>query len=263
MKILILFITVLLLSDSINAQSDYSDYPTKSEAITIAIGNDSIAAYGMFAKGKEKKETVLLLHGLPGHERSLDLAQELRRHGRNVIYFNYRGAWGSQGEFLYSNCVEDVGKVIDFLSTTENSNTYKIKPNSFVLIGHSMGGGIALLSGANNDKVKKIAIYSPFVLDNATEETLNNATSFFKSLFMLNINLEHFKKDILSHKNHFQISHFKKALEQKHLLIFDENERNKYWISQLENAEYILMKTDHAFSSKRLELIDHVLKWID
>jgi len=263
MKNQTIVLVIILFCCNLYAQNNEKDYLAKSEAITITIGNDSIAAYGMFAKGKQKKETVILLHGLPGHERSLDLAQELRRHGRNVIYFNYRGAWGSQGEFLYSHCVEDVGKVIDFLSTTENSNKYKIKPNSFVLIGHSMGGGIALLSGANNNKVKKIAIYSPFVLDNATEETLNNATSFFKSLFMLNINLEHFKKDILSHKKRFQISHFKKALEQKHLLIFDENERNKNWISQLENAEYILMKTDHAFSSKRLELIDHVLKWID
>ena len=59
----------------------------------------------MLAAGKDKKETVLLLHGLPGNERNLDLAQELRRNGRNVIYFNYRGAWGSQGEFMFSNCL--------------------------------------------------------------------------------------------------------------------------------------------------------------
>jgi pimeloyl-ACP methyl ester carboxylesterase len=155
-------IFLLLFGYNSNAQNSNKSYPATSEEITITIGNDSIAAFGMFAAGKEKKETILLLHGLPGNERNLDLAQELRRNGRNVIYFNYRGAWGSQGEFMYSNCIEDVKKVMDFFSTSENSDKYKIKADSYILFGHSLGGGIALLSGAKDKRVKKIAIYSPF-----------------------------------------------------------------------------------------------------
>jgi len=59
-----------------NSQNSNNDYPATSEEIAIPIGKDSIAVFGMFAAGKEKKETVILLHGLPGNERSLDLAQE-------------------------------------------------------------------------------------------------------------------------------------------------------------------------------------------
>ena len=95
----LLTIVFLLFGYNIFSQESITEEPATSKGITISIGNDSIAAFALLAAGKEKKETVLLLHGRPGNERNLDLAQVLRRNGRNVIYFNYRGAWGSQGEF--------------------------------------------------------------------------------------------------------------------------------------------------------------------
>ncbi|MCB0461153.1 MAG: alpha/beta fold hydrolase [Flavobacteriaceae bacterium] len=248
---------------TLTAQVNKPEDSTKNIPISLKIENDTISVYALLAKGNEKKETVILLHGLPGHERNLDIAQELRRNGKNVIFFNYRGAWGSQGDFLYTQCIEDVGKILDFLSKPENAETYKIKPDAFVLFGHSMGGGIALLAGANDSRVQKIAVYSPYLLEGAAEESLNGAKSYFESLFMLNINFPEFKKDILSSKDQLKVLNFKQGLSQKHLLILDENERNKHWIDQLDNVEFILMETDHSFSDRRLELTDRVIKWID
>jgi hypothetical protein len=37
---------------------------------------------------------VLLLDGLPGHEKNLDLATDLRQIGLTCLYVHYRGAWG-------------------------------------------------------------------------------------------------------------------------------------------------------------------------
>ncbi len=256
-------IILLLFGYNLNAQNSSISYPATSEEITITIGNDSIAAFGMFAAGKEKKETILLLHGLPGNERNLDLAQELRRDGRNVIYFNYRGAWGSQGEFMYSNCIEDVKKVIDFFSTSENSDKYKIKTDSYILFGHSLGGGIALLSGAKDKRVKRIAIYSPFNVNTASKETLDWAKNYINGLFMLNVDSEKFIKELIDNQISYNPLNFKNELSEKSLLVLDENNRNKEWIEQIENVEYILMKTDHSFSDKRLELIEKVVKWIN
>lgn len=51
------------------------------------------------ASGAGPHPTVILLHGYPGNEKNLDLAQSLRREGWNVLFFHYRGAWGSEGEF--------------------------------------------------------------------------------------------------------------------------------------------------------------------
>jgi len=216
----------------------------------------------MFAAGKGKKETVLLLHGLPGNEKNLDLAQDLRRDGKNVIYFNYRGSWGSQGEFLYSNCIEDVKDVMDFFSTSENSEKYRIKTDSYILFGHSLGGGIALLSGAKDKRVKKIAIYSPFNVTPASHENLDWLKDYLDGCFMLNAESEKFIAELKENRNRFNLLNYKNELSKKKLLIIEDTERNKEWIEQLENYKYFLIKTDHSFSGKRLELIAKVAEWI-
>jgi pimeloyl-ACP methyl ester carboxylesterase len=221
----------------------------------------------MLAAGTERKETVLLLHGYPGNERSLDLAQELRRDGRNVIYFNYRGSWGSQGEFIYSNCIEDVKKVMDFFSTEENSEKYKVNPESFILIGHSMGGGIALISGAKDDRVQKIIGLSSWNIGehfrDADDELLERMRKHLKSQFMLNANPKRFIADLLENIETYSIANYKSQLDSKTILLLDENEKNKQWIEELGIEDYILMKTDHSFSDKRLELIEKISEWIN
>jgi pimeloyl-ACP methyl ester carboxylesterase len=46
------------------------------------------------AAGEGPHPNVLLLHGLPGNEQNIDLAQSMRRAGWNVLTFHYRGSWG-------------------------------------------------------------------------------------------------------------------------------------------------------------------------
>tara|TARA_B100000963_G_C22569718_1_gene645489 strand:+ start:123 stop:923 length:801 start_codon:yes stop_codon:yes gene_type:complete len=259
----IIFLLILFFTYPLTAQVSDIRYSTSNEEIIISIDSDSIATYAMLAAGTEKKETVILLHGLPGNERNLDLAQELRKNGFNVIYFNYRGAWGSQGEFSYANCLQDVSEVIDFFNKPENSEKYKIKTDSYILFGHSLGGGIALISGALDNRVKKIAVYSPFHIGTASDESLHWAYEYSKSLFMLELNPKKFYNELLTNKNIYNVVNYSKELLQKPLLILDENERNKIWIEKLKNVEYVLMQTDHSFSDKRSELITKVISWIN
>jgi len=77
-----------------------------------------LAGFIYKANGPRKHPTLLLLHGYPGNERNLDLAQVVRAHGWNVIYFDYRGSWGSQGQFSFKNCVKDVVNVVNFCKST-------------------------------------------------------------------------------------------------------------------------------------------------
>ena len=260
----ILFLSILvLIGPLLTAQSMSDSTPATSEEIFINIEGDTIAAFGLFAAGAELKETVLLLHGLPGNERNMDLAQQLRRDGRNVIYFNYRGSWGSQGEFLYSNCLKDIIAVMDFLDRPENATKYRIKKASYILFGHSTGGGLALLSGATDQRVKKIGMYSPWNVSTTSRENFLWLQGYLKGLFMLNIDAVKFTRELTDNLDAYDPLRFRQSLGEKHVLVVDENKRNKEWVEQIENVKYILMETDHSFSDKRLELIEAVSLWLD
>ena len=122
--------------------------PAGSTELFIPSGNSLVAGLIYSANGPQKHPTLLLLHGYPGNERNLDLAQVVRAHGWNVIYFDYRGSWGSQGKFSFKNCVEDVVNVVAFCKKYQDS--LKIDTSNMVLFGHSMGGWILPLKRYSN-----------------------------------------------------------------------------------------------------------------
>src|SRR5215467_7180350 len=122
-SLLLFFVFSLLVSSRVFAQSDTIvlkdiDWDAHSPAgmteLFIPSDNSLLAGFIYRANGPQKHPTLLLLHGYPGNERNLDLAQIVRAHGWNVIYFDYRGSWGSQGKFSFKNCVDDVVNVVAF-----------------------------------------------------------------------------------------------------------------------------------------------------
>jgi dipeptidyl aminopeptidase/acylaminoacyl peptidase len=85
------------------------------ESFEIPSHGASLNAFRYIAAGAGPHPVAVLLHGLPGNERNLDLAQDVRRAGWNVLYMDYRGSWGSQGDFSFSHSVEDVVAAITYL----------------------------------------------------------------------------------------------------------------------------------------------------
>lgn len=247
----------------------YSQSNSKAfnESLIISINQDSISAYAFIAKGAAPKETVILLHGLPGNEKNIDLAEKLRQDGKNVIYFNYRGSWGSQGQFLYSNCLEDISKVIDYLTNDIISKKLRIKKNSFCLLGHSLGGGIAVLHGVKDNRVKKIIALSAFnagyELNNDSFDELKSFQNYLNKQFMLNIDTEKFISEVLNHYISWNLLFVNSYQFDKRLIFIDENKNNYSWVKSIKNSEYLIIDSDHSFSDKRNELAIEVLKWIN
>jgi len=102
----------------------------------------------LLASGEGPKPTMLLLHGLPGNERNLDLAQAVRRAGWNVLTFTYRGAWGSEGTFSIQHAVDDTQAALGFLRLPQTAMDYGVDTSRIVVAGHSMGGYMAAHVGA-------------------------------------------------------------------------------------------------------------------
>src|SRR5580704_4955512 len=103
---------------------------------------------------------VLLLHGFPGNEKNLDLAQAIRRAGWTVAYFDYRGSWGSPGAFSFTHSIEDTQSAIAYLRDPGHAKTLRSDPAYIVLIGHSMGGFMARYVGAQDLAIKAVGLIS-------------------------------------------------------------------------------------------------------
>jgi pimeloyl-ACP methyl ester carboxylesterase len=117
-------------------------HPARNQQLLIDSHGAGLNALLFVAQGAGPHPTVILLHGLPGNERNLDLAQALRRVGWNVLTFTYRGAWGSPGTFTLANGYEDAEAALAF-ARSEAGAKLGIDPRRIVLAGHSYGGGIA------------------------------------------------------------------------------------------------------------------------
>ena len=125
------------------------DFPAAMEAPDIISHNTRLNAIIYLASGAGPHPVVLLLHGFPGNEQNMDLAYAIRRAGWNVLVPHYRGSWGSEGKFSFSNAIEDTQAAVVFLRDPDNAKKYRTDATKIVIVGHSMvsvtGVGVVLV----------------------------------------------------------------------------------------------------------------------
>ena len=138
-----------LISDPATVDPDYP--PTMVETSFESHGSE-LNAIVYLAQGAGPHPTVVLLHGFPGNEKNLDLAQAWRRTGINVLFFHYRGAWGSQGDFSIGNVLEDAASALVYVRT--HAAELRVDPERIGVVGHSMGGFVALMTTADDPEIQ-------------------------------------------------------------------------------------------------------------
>jgi pimeloyl-ACP methyl ester carboxylesterase len=135
-------------------------YPAAMETFQIPSHGAMLNALAYIAEGAGPHPVVLLLHGFPGNEKNLDLAQAIRRDGWNVVYFDYRGSWGSPGDFSFTHSIEDTQSAITYLRDATHAKKLRSDSGYIVLIGHSMGGFLARYVGAQDLAIKAVGLIS-------------------------------------------------------------------------------------------------------
>lgn len=135
-------------------------HPARMEVLHIPSGGVKINGVAYLAAGAGAHPTFVLLHGLPGNEKNLDLAQAVRRAGWNAITFNYRGSWGSPGNFRFAQNLEDADAVLAYLRDPANARTLGIDTTHLVLGGHSMGGWVTVLDAAHQHGLRGAVLIS-------------------------------------------------------------------------------------------------------
>lgn len=135
-------------------------HPPSIQSFQIPSHGQKLNAIDYLSAGPGSHPTVILLHGFPGNERNLDLAQAIRRAGWNALFFDYRGSWGTPGNFSFENSMQDARAVVAWLREPANAARLHADPRSIVLIGHSMGGMIAANVGAHDPSIRAIGLIS-------------------------------------------------------------------------------------------------------
>lgn len=105
---------------------------------------------------------VLMLHGFPGVERNFDLAQALRRGGYAAIVFHYRGSWGAEGVWSWGHALEDAGRVSAVVRQERFAEVYDLDPCRLALVGHSMGGFVAMMTAAVDASISAVVSAAGF-----------------------------------------------------------------------------------------------------
>lgn len=129
------------------------DHPADMAAFQLDIAGSKVNAILYTASGAQPHPTLLFLHGFPGNETNIDLLQAVRRAGWNAMRINYRGSWGSQGEFSFANARADGEAAVAWLADPANAAKYHIDPKRIVVAGHSMGGFMAASASAARPEV--------------------------------------------------------------------------------------------------------------
>ena len=134
-----------------------SAFPAQLAELALESAGARLNAILYLAAGRGPHPLVILLHGNPGNERNLDLAQAMRRAGYSVLFFNYRGSWGSGGSFSRTHALEDVHAALRWARSSATTARYRIDPSRVTLVGHSMGGWLALMTASADSTVACVA----------------------------------------------------------------------------------------------------------
>ncbi|MEM6581942.1 MAG: alpha/beta fold hydrolase [Pseudomonadota bacterium] len=283
-RVVVLLISTMASTAAVATTDSEIEYKAAIAEITIPSQGSRMPGLIYVAAGAGPHPTLILLHGFPGNERNLDLAQAARRNGFNVVFFNYRGAWGAEGSYSLLQLADDVQAVLTFLRQPANAKQYRIDVNHLSLLGHSLGGYTALAAGAQDDSVVCVGAIAPanlgvwkdaFMAKDATSDRLSD---YADSLFMLS----DFDQEVMraelntASMEDLDTRRFGEDLQDKSVFMivgdqdpvtpaatmFDPVIQAYQQVPGLE-LEHHVISGDHSFSWSRLELIGLVLDWLE
>jgi uncharacterized protein len=258
--------------------------PAAIETFQIPSHGAMLNALAYIAEGPGPHPVVILLHGFPGNEKNLDLAQAIRRDGWDVVYFDYRGSWGSPGDFSFTHSIEDTRSAIAYLRNAANAKKLRSDPAYIVLIGHSMGGFMARYVGAQDLAIKAVGLISAadMGVDRVQSLKPGQQEAAVKALAahlaadgmapLAGCTPESLAKEIVANAAAWNIASLAPKLATRPVLVITSDDglapSNEAFVAALRKAgatdlATVHLTTDHSYSDQRIALEKAVLEALE
>jgi len=249
-------------------------HPAKMTVIHIPTHGLLINGVVYQPSGAGPHPTIVLCHGLPGNEKNLDLAQVLRRAGWNAVTFNYRGSWGSPGNFRFAQNLEDARAVLAFLRDPANVASLGVDTRRIVLLGHSMGGWVVAHTAAQDHALLGAILISASDMGRAgtrpPDRLLRSMAGDMESLN--GVTAESMAAELRDNAAAFRMENAAPGLAQIPLLAVTADDGLAPDAAALlgaiaakggHQASVKHFATDHSYSDQRIALESEIINWLD
>ena len=217
--------------------------------------------------------TLVICHGLPGNEKNLDLAQAVRRAGWNAVTFNYRGSWGSPGQFRFTQTLEDADAVLAYLRTPSVASKHAIDVTHVAMAGHSMGGWVVAHTAAHDHSLIGAALISLGDIGAAAgvprKDVVADMADDMESL--AGVTAESMASEAIDHAKEFRLENAADGLTQLPILALTSDDGLAPQTDSLVRAiqskggqkiKTMHVATDHSWSDHRIALLSTIINWL-
>ena len=246
-------------------------HPARMEVLHVPSGDVALNGVAYLASGPGPHPTLVILHGLPGNEKNLDLAQAVRRAGWNAVTFNYRGSWGSPGRFSFAGNLADGAAALAYLRDPANAKKLGIDPARIALAGHSMGGWVAAMTAERDPKLMGTVLISALNMGGRKLAHGVTPTAMAEDMESLSTTAQAMADELGQQQPRFDWTPGISGLARRPLLVLSSDDGFAPDTDALARAvrgvrgsrvTTLHVATDHGWSDRRIRLQSEVIRWI-
>ncbi len=250
-------------------------HPARMEVLHIPTAGLKINGLAYLAAGAGPHPTAVFFIGVPGNEKNLDLLQAVRRAGWNAITFYYRGSWGSPGAYRFAHGPQDAEAVLTYLRTGPVAKSLGIDTARIVIVGHSMGGWVAVETAAHDHQLAGVALISAadMAKDFAGSMTHARLVKRMSGLMesLADVTPEQMADELEAHATAWRFDRAYGGIEHVPVLVISADDRYGPSDTALVNAlrghrgqsiTAVHIDTDHVYSDHRIALEAALIGWL-
>ncbi|MCQ2496170.1 MAG: alpha/beta hydrolase [Lachnospiraceae bacterium] len=270
--------------NSKNAFIEYEEDEVDSfpEIVELNIVSGGCHLYGYLLAPDKRTEgpypTVIMSHGFPGYTTNNDLELALMRMGCVVIHMNHRGAWGSEGNYLFTNLKEDLVAITKWAHNAAIADQYGIDIDNIFLVGHSMGGQTVLNAAKDLPFIKGVVAMAAYDIGAAFRYHMEKELFLMietegQCLKMTSVS-EVYENALINQQELSILNRYEELLKHNVLLveaaldtIAPPDKMLRPLADKLEkfggNIDYKVIKSNHSFIGQRMKLTGIVGEWLE